>query len=76
MRNITSELLALRRHYESRSTTAQSQSQGTDVSELLEHIDDLLLGELIRTQDLDVPPAQLAPQKPPALSPTSTSAPH
>ena len=75
MRNITSELLALRRHYESRSTTAQSQSQGTDVSELLEHIDDLLLGELIRTQDLDVPPAQLAPQKPPALSPTSTSAP-
>ena len=67
MRNITPALLELRQHYESRSTTAQSQSQGTDVSELLEHIDALLLSELIRTQEADVFPAQLAPQNPPAL---------
>ena len=67
MRNITPALLELRQHYESRSTTAQSQSQGTDVSELLQHIDDLLLSELIRTQDLNVFQAQLAAQNPPAL---------
>ena len=60
MRNITPALLELRQHYESRSITTLSKSQGIDVSELLQHIDDLLLGELIRTQDLDVPPAQLA----------------
>ena len=75
MRNITPALLELRRHYESRNITPPSKSQGTDVSELLEHIDDLLLSEMIRTQDLDVPPAQLASQKPPALSSISTSAP-
>ena len=75
MRNITPELLELRRHYESRSTTAQFQSQPIDVSELLQHVDELLLGELIRTQDLDAPSAQFVSQKPPALSPTSTSAP-
>ena len=67
MRNITPALLELRQHYESRSTTAQSQSQGTDVSELLQHIDALLLSELIRTQESDAFPAQLSPQNPPTL---------
>ena len=67
MRNITSELLELRRHYESRSATAQFQSQPTDVSELLQHVDDLLVSELARAQGLDVFPPQLEPQQSPAL---------
>ena len=74
MRNITPALLELRRHYESRSITPPSNSQGTDVSELLQHIDALLLSELTRTQGLDVLPAQLAPQELPALPSASTTA--
>ena len=79
MRNITPALLELRRHYESRSITPPSKSQGTDVSELLQHIDALLLSELTRTQGLDVLPAQLvlpvqlAPQELPALPSASTT---
>ena len=73
MRNITPALLELRRHYESRSITPPSNSQGTDVSELLQHIDALLLSELTRTRGLDVLPAQLAPQKLPALPSASTT---
>ena len=80
MRNITPALLELRQHYESRSTTVQSQSQGSEVSELLQHVDALLLSELIRTQESDAFPAQLAPQNlsalpsaPPAVSPESTT---
>ena len=80
MRNITPALLELRQHYESRSTTVQSQSQGSEVSELLQHVDALLLSELIRTQESDALPAQLAPQNlsalpsaPPAVSPKSTT---
>ena len=65
MRNITPALLELRRHYE--SIIDSSKSQGTDVSELLQHIDELLLSELIRTQALNVSQAQPTPQNPSAL---------